>query len=52
MNWKERLSWIAWSWGLCLVSLRGARRNRNRLRALKKAHLKKRLAPRPIDAAA
>jgi hypothetical protein len=52
MNWKERLSWIAWSWGLCFVSLRGARRNRNRLRALKRAHMKKRLAPRLIDAAA
>lgn len=52
MSWKERLSWIAWSWGLCLVSLRGARRNRNRLRALKRANMKKRPAPRFIDAAA
>ncbi len=52
MSSRERISWIAWSWGLCLLSLRRARSNRNRLRARLRANMKKRSRPRFIDAAA
>ena len=52
MSWSERLSWSAWSWGICLLSLRLARRNRGRLRALKRANMKKRMRPRFTDEAA
>ncbi len=52
MNSRERASWIAWSWGLCILSLRRARRDRNRLRARARTNMNKRTAPRFIDAAA
>ena len=52
MSSEERFSWIAWSWGLCLLSLRRARRNRNRQRAQIRANLKKRARPRFVDDAA
>ena len=32
MSPTDRLSWIIWSWGLCVLSLRRARRNRSRRR--------------------
>jgi hypothetical protein len=32
MSFEDRASWIAWSWGLCALSLRLARRNRSRRR--------------------
>jgi hypothetical protein len=51
MNVADRLSWVAWSWGLCFLSLRRARRNANKSRArLKKATVRK-LRP-AIDVAA
>jgi hypothetical protein len=52
MSLEDRVSWIAWSWGLCLLSLRRARRNRNRQRAQIRANMKKRSLPRFVDAAA
>jgi hypothetical protein len=52
MSWSERLSWSAWSWCICLLSLRRARRNRSRLRAIKRADMKKRVVPQFIDEAA
>ncbi|HEY6089088.1 MAG TPA: hypothetical protein VD771_04820 [Gemmatimonadaceae bacterium] len=52
MSWSERLSWSAWSWVICLLSLRLARTNRARLRAIKRARTKKPMPPRFIDEAA
>jgi hypothetical protein len=51
MNLPDRFSWVVWSWGLCLLSLRNARRNsyRRRVRARKRAETE--LMP-AIDAAA
>jgi hypothetical protein len=49
---EERVYWIAWSWGLCGLSLRLARRNGNRRRAELRARKKKRLKPRLIEEAA
>lgn len=51
MNLTDRLSWIAWSWGLCLLSLRSARRNRYNLRARARKSAEEKLRP-VADAAA
>jgi hypothetical protein len=52
MSTEDRVSWIAWSWGLCILSLRRARRHRNRQRSKLGAKMKKRSKPRFIEAAA
>ncbi|HMI48127.1 MAG TPA: hypothetical protein VK481_05625 [Gemmatimonadaceae bacterium] len=51
MSAPERISWIGWSWGLCFLSLRIARRNaiKQRVRGRKRAERKLRPA---IEAAA
>lgn len=50
MSPSERMSWIVWSWVLCLASLRNARRNGYKLRArMRKGPARKRL---PVEAAA
>ena len=51
MNLADRLSWVAWSWGLCFLSLRSARRNANKSRALLKKGTVRKLRP-AIDVAA
>jgi hypothetical protein len=51
MNLPDRLSWIVWSWGLCLLSLGRARRNRYNLRARARKNMKRKLRP-VVDAAA
>ncbi|HEX9083263.1 MAG TPA: hypothetical protein VF836_00880, partial [Gemmatimonadaceae bacterium] len=51
MNFPDRLSWIAWSWGLCALSLSSARRNRNRLRSQARKKMERTLRP-VVDAAA
>jgi hypothetical protein len=45
MSWPNRLSWLVWSWGLGVVSLRNARRNRYKLRARRKERGDKKLVP-------
>jgi hypothetical protein len=52
MSSEERASWIAWSWGLCALSLRLARRNRSRRRTELRARRKSRSTPRLIEDAA
>jgi hypothetical protein len=52
MSSEERVSWIAWSWGLCVWSLRLARRNRNRRRAGLRTRKKQRTKPHLIEEAA
>jgi len=52
MSWGERLSWIAWSWGICLVSLRRAGRNRGRSRAIRRANMRRRVPPPLVEEAA
>jgi hypothetical protein len=52
MSSSERISWAAWSWGLCLLSLRRARTKRGRRRVAAASYLKKRSQQRLIDAAA
>jgi hypothetical protein len=52
MSPRERVSWAAWSWGICLLSLRGARTKRNRGRVSARPHQKKRSREPLIDAAA
>ncbi|MGZ3572856.1 MAG: PHP domain-containing protein [Gemmatimonadaceae bacterium] len=51
MNVADRLSWVAWSWGLCFLSLRSARRNANKSRARLKKRTVRKLRP-AIDVAA
>jgi hypothetical protein len=51
MNFPDRLSWIVWSWGLCLLSLGSARGNMNNLRARSRKRAGRKLRP-VIDAAA
>jgi hypothetical protein len=51
MNMDDRLSWIAWSWGLCFLSLRSARRNAHKSRAQLKKRAERKLRP-AIDVAA
>jgi hypothetical protein len=52
MNLRERFSWIAWSWGLGLISLRRARNNRKRLRARLRETMRHRVRRPLIEAAA
>jgi hypothetical protein len=52
LSWRERLSWLAWAWGICLVSLRRARRNPDRLRARDRQSTKRRSKRPLVDAAA
>jgi hypothetical protein len=52
MSSRERISWVGWSWGLCVLSLRRARRNRDRHKAKRRAKMKKQSRPRFIDEAA
>ena len=51
MSLPDRLSWIVWSWGLCLLSLRNARRNSYRRRTRARKRAERELMP-VIDAAA
>ena len=51
MNVTDRFSWAAWSWGLCFLSLRSARRNANKSRARLKERTVRKLRP-AIDVAA
>ncbi len=51
MSFRDRVSWIAWSWGLCLLSLGRVGRNRYNLRARARKSAKKKLRP-VVDAAA
>jgi hypothetical protein len=51
MSLPNRFSWIVWSWGLCLLSLRNARRNSSRRRARARKRTERELMP-AIDAAA
>jgi len=51
MNMSDRFSWAAWSWGLCFLSLRRARRNANKSRARLKKRTERKLRP-AIDVAA
>jgi len=51
MNLSDRLSWMAWSWGLCFLSLRSARRNGHKSRARLKKRTERKLRP-AIDVAA
>jgi hypothetical protein len=52
MNARERLSWIAWSWSVVLVSLVRARLNRRRLRLAVRRRLKRRERRPLVDVAA
>ena len=52
MSLTERLSWMAWAWGICLLSLRRARRNPGRLRARDRKNTKRRSRRPLVDAAA
>jgi NO-binding membrane sensor protein with MHYT domain len=52
MNARERLSWIAWSWSVVLVSLVRARLNRRRLRLAVRRRLKHRERRPLVDVAA
>ncbi|GAC1410669.1 MAG: hypothetical protein NVSMB53_05120 [Gemmatimonadaceae bacterium] len=45
MSLPDRLAWLVWSWGLGVLSLRSARRNRHKLRARKKEREDKKLMP-------
>ncbi|MDQ6688958.1 MAG: hypothetical protein M3Z18_00410 [Gemmatimonadota bacterium] len=47
MNWRERVSWIMWSWAGALISLMRARRNRRQLRILVRESMRKRVS-RPL----
>jgi len=51
MSLPDRVSWLAWSWGLCFVSLRIARRNRNALGARGRKRVERKLTT-DVDAAA
>jgi hypothetical protein len=52
MTTTDRASWVAWSWVLCLVSLRRARTTRHRRRATANARPRKRSRTPPMDVAA
>jgi hypothetical protein len=51
MSVPERVSWIGWSWGLCFLSLRIARRNAIKQRARARKRTERKLRP-AIEAAA
>lgn len=52
LSWRERLSWLAWTWGICLLSLRRARGNRRRPGARDRQRMKRSARPGLVDAAA
>ena len=52
MNLRDRLSWIAWSWGAALLSLARARRTRRQLRLRIRETMRKEVSRPLIDAAA
>lgn len=52
MSPTDRVSWVAWSWVLCFVSLRRARTKRNRGRAVANVRARKRSRTPPMDVAA
>jgi hypothetical protein len=52
MSYRERMSWVSWSWGLCILSLRRARRNRNRQNAKRRVKMNKQSRPRFVEDAA
>jgi hypothetical protein len=51
MSLPDRFSWVAWSWGLCFLSLRNARRNSYKRRAQARKRAQRELMP-VIEAAA
>jgi hypothetical protein len=51
MSLTDRLSWIGWSWGVCFLSLRNARRNRSRTRIRARKSAERKLIP-VVDVAA
>jgi hypothetical protein len=51
MSVPERVSWIGWSWALCFLSLRIARRNASKLRARGRKRTEMKLRP-AVEAAA
>jgi len=51
MSLPDRVSWLAWSWGLCFLSLRIARGNRNALGARARKRVERKLTT-DVDAAA
>ena len=51
MSLPDRFSWIVWSWGICLISLRNARRNSYKRRVRARRRAERELMP-AIDAAA
>ena len=52
MSPRERVSWAAWAWLLCLVSVRRAKVKRNRGRTSARAHTRNRSRQRSVDVAA
>ena len=52
MSTEDRASWIAWSWAVCVLLLRRARRNGNRQETKLRAKMRKRSKPRVTEAAA
>jgi hypothetical protein len=51
MSLPDRFSWLVWSWGLCIVSLRNARRNSYKRRARARKRATRELVP-VVEAAA
>jgi hypothetical protein len=51
MSLTDRFSWVAWSWGLCFLSLRNARRNSYSRRVRARKRVERKLMP-AVDAAA
>jgi hypothetical protein len=45
MSLSDRLSWLVWSWGLCVLSLRNARGKRYKLRARSRKGADKKVMP-------
>ena len=52
MNLRDRLSWIAWSWGVALLSLARARRTRRQLRLRIRETMRKKVSRPLVEAAA
>jgi len=51
MSLTDRFSWVVWSWGLCFLSLRNARRNSYSRRVRARQRVERKLMP-AVDAAA
>jgi hypothetical protein len=51
MSLTDRFSWVVWSWGLCFLSLRNARRNSYSRRVRARKRVERKLMP-AVDAAA